>query len=118
MLKECWAIAQMAKCKIMPVGISGTEKIKPYGQKLPRLPKVTITYGDPIDLANYKDVPKPQRTQTILDDVMGKIFELRDAGAHKSKGALKDAGALSAEGALGDKCELKDEGVLKDEGSK
>ena len=85
---------------------------------------MTITYGDPIDLASYKDVPKPQRTQTILDDVMGKIFELRDAGAHKSKGALKDAGALSekgalgAEGALSDKGELKGEGVLKDEGSK
>jgi 1-acyl-sn-glycerol-3-phosphate acyltransferase len=74
-------IAQMAKCKIMPVGISGTEKIKPYGQKLPRLPKITITYGDPIDLKDYADLPKSERTQTVLNDVMEKIFELRDAGA-------------------------------------
>lgn len=72
-------IAQMAKCKIVPVGIHGTDKIKPYGQKLPRLPKVTITYGKAIDLNDYKDLPKAQRTQQALDDVMEKIFELRDS---------------------------------------
>ena len=73
-------IAQMAKCKIMPVGISGTEKIKPYGQKLPRLPKITITYGDPIDLNDYSNLPKGERTQTALNDVMSKIYELKAVG--------------------------------------
>jgi len=71
-------IAQMGKAKIVPVGINGTERIRPYGKKLIRFPKVYVSIGEPIDLADYSDLPKSERTQAILDATMEKIFELRD----------------------------------------
>ena len=72
-------IANMGKAKIVPVGITGTDRIKPPGQKLLHLPKVTITYGEAFSVKDFADVPKAERTQAIVDETMRRVFELRDA---------------------------------------
>lgn len=47
-------IAQRAGVAIVPVGIANTEKAWPKGQKLPRFPRVTIRFGEPIDPASFE----------------------------------------------------------------
>ena len=71
-------IANMAKCDIIPVGLVGTDKIKPYNKHFISFPKVTINIGKPISLDDYIEVNKKERTQKILDDTMNQIFSLRD----------------------------------------
>jgi 1-acyl-sn-glycerol-3-phosphate acyltransferase len=41
---------------IVPVGLSGTERIQPLGARLPRVgPKVAVTVGTPVDLSPWRD---------------------------------------------------------------
>ena len=72
-------IANMGKAKIVPVGITGADRIKPYNKPFLRFPKLTVTFGDPIDIADYKALPKDERTKTIVNDTMSAIFALRDS---------------------------------------
>lgn len=72
-------IANMGKAKIVPVGITGTERIRPYAKPFLRFPKLTVTFGKPINVADYKALPKDVRTQTIVNDTMSSVFALRDS---------------------------------------
>lgn len=74
-------IAQMGKAKIVPVGITGADRIAGPDRKvkIPRLPKITVTYGEAFSLSEFADVPKTQRTQAIVDETMRRVFALRDA---------------------------------------
>ena len=72
-------IANMGKAKIVPVGITGTERIRPYGKPFLRFPKLTVTFGDPISISDYKDLPKAERSQAIVNDTMRAVFTLRDS---------------------------------------
>ena len=74
-------IARMGKAKIVPVGISGTEKIMPYGKpKFIRFPKVRVNFGEPIDPRDkrFEELPKKERSETITNEVMDACFALRD----------------------------------------
>ena len=85
-------IASMGKARIVPVGISNTDQIMPYGKpKFLRFPKVHINIGDPIDVKDEKfaDLPKKERTGKILDHVMDEVFRLRDA-YQKGKAAARE----------------------------
>lgn len=72
-------IASMGHAKVVPVGITGTDRIVVPGKKLWRVPKVTVTFGEAIDPADFKDLPKGERTQAIVDETMRRVFALRDA---------------------------------------
>ena len=72
-------IASMGKAKIVPVGITGTDRISPYGKHFLRFPKLTVTFGQPIDVASYKALPKDVRTDTLVRDTMSQVFALRDS---------------------------------------
>lgn len=52
---------------IIPVGISGTDKVIPTGKRLPRFPKVTVAIGKPI---HFK-IEKP--SQESISEVTGRI---------------------------------------------
>ncbi|MGN0037613.1 MAG: lysophospholipid acyltransferase family protein [Coriobacteriales bacterium] len=72
-------IANMGKAKVVPVGIAGADRIKPFDKKGLHFPKITVSFGPAIDLASYKELPKAERTDTIVRDVMREVFALRDA---------------------------------------
>ena len=74
-------IANMGKAKIVPIGCSGTDRIKPPGKFFFRFPRVYLKVGKAIDpkAAKYKELDKKDRTQTILNDVMNEVFALRDS---------------------------------------
>lgn len=71
-------IARMADVPIVPVGIQGTNRIKPYGSKLMRFPTVHVRFGSPVWPSEYEDVPKKERSQVMIDDIMKMSYALRD----------------------------------------
>lgn len=83
-------IAQMGKAKVVPVGISGTERIMPYGKpKFLRFPKVVFNVGAPIDPKGerFADVPKRERADAVAAAIMDEAFALRDEAAGKQREA-------------------------------
>ena len=44
------------------------------------------SFGEPIDLADFSELPKSERTQVVLDTVMSRIFELRDSAPRAHEG--------------------------------
>ena len=78
-------VANMGKAKIVPIGCSGTEAIKPPGKLLFRFPRICCKVGEPIDPKDekYAALPKKERTQRVLDDVMAEVFALRDEAARE-----------------------------------
>jgi 1-acyl-sn-glycerol-3-phosphate acyltransferase len=65
-------LALRNKVPVIPVGIAGTERIKPPGAKLPRLPAVDIHFGPPIDPGGHSGTRKEQMaalTAAIMEEI-------------------------------------------------
>ncbi len=59
---------------VVPVALSGTENIQPVGSRFMRPAKVSITFGEPMDLASrYEGVPLGRARRQITDDIMTAI---------------------------------------------
>ena len=66
-----------ARVPVVPVGLRGTERLQPVGTRLPRLVKVDVGFGPPLDLAGEYDGVAPGRARReITDRVMDAIAEL------------------------------------------
>ncbi|MGN0034780.1 MAG: lysophospholipid acyltransferase family protein [Coriobacteriales bacterium] len=74
-------IARAADAPIVPVGIEGTDRIRPLGSRLLHFPHVHVRFGSPVWPSEYDDVPKHDRSQVMIDDVMRMVYELRDTGS-------------------------------------
>ncbi len=74
-------IANMGKVRIMPIGIKGPEKIMPYGKaKIIRFPRIYLNIGEPVDPkdARFDEIPKRERSNAIITEIMDEVFSLRD----------------------------------------
>ena len=70
-------LAMTARVPVVPVGLQGTQEIQPVGTRLPRLAKVTVRFGTPIDLAGrYDGVPLGKARRQGTDLVMAEIQKL------------------------------------------
>jgi 1-acyl-sn-glycerol-3-phosphate acyltransferase len=70
-------IAVRTGAPIVPVGIIGTDRIQPPGKKIPRLGRVTIRVGKPLDLTAAKALQKPALVRrAITDEVIEQIGKL------------------------------------------
>jgi len=70
-------LALTAGCPVVPVGLHGTENIQPVGSTLPRLAKVTVTFGEPIHVAGrYDGVPAGRARPEVPDEIMTAIQAL------------------------------------------
>lgn len=81
-------IANMGKAKIVPVGISGTERIMPYRKpKFLRFPRIYCNFGEPIDPKDpaFAELPKKERSMAVANAVMDRCFELRDEARDKAR---------------------------------
>lgn len=59
---------------VVPVGIAGTENIQPVGSRYMRPAKVSIRFGEPLDLKErYRGVPLGRARRQITDDIMTAI---------------------------------------------
>jgi len=71
-------LAMQLDCPIYPVGIVGTADIQPPDAKVPKLFKsCSITIGQPVRPARYRDRPEPHLAwRSMIDEVMFEIREL------------------------------------------
>jgi 1-acyl-sn-glycerol-3-phosphate acyltransferase len=70
-------LALQSGAPVVPVGLIGTEKIQPVGSNRPRLAKVTVRFGEPVDVAGRYDGVAPGRARReITDEVMRRIAAL------------------------------------------
>ncbi|MFI5625461.1 lysophospholipid acyltransferase family protein [Nocardioides sp. NPDC051685] len=70
-------LALTAGVPVVPVGLRGTAELQPVGSSLPRLAKVTVEFGEPIQVAGRFDgVPLGKARRVITDEVMESIAAL------------------------------------------
>jgi 1-acyl-sn-glycerol-3-phosphate acyltransferase len=71
-------IATRAGVPIVPVGIAGTDKALPAGAKVPRFPRVTMVFGDPVKAEDFAGDRK-QRMEAMTAELMKRIADARAA---------------------------------------
>ena len=70
-------LALQAGCPIVPVGLIGTPDIQPVGARWPRIAKVTVKFGTPIEVAGrFVGVPAAKARRQVTDEVMAAIHAL------------------------------------------
>jgi 1-acyl-sn-glycerol-3-phosphate acyltransferase len=73
-------VAQLALTSgapIVPVGLIDTARLQPVGSNRPRLVRITVRFGEPIDVrGRYDGVPPGRARREITDLVMGEIQKL------------------------------------------
>ena len=82
-------LALTSGAPVVPVGLQGTQDIQPVGSRLPRLAKVTIRFGEPLQFAGRFDgVPAGRARREITDEVMAAIQRLsgqEEAGVYNER---------------------------------
>ena len=69
-------LALTAGCPVVPVSLSGTQDIQPVGSRLPRIRKITVRFGEPLDFSHLQGAkPGPARREAT-DAIMSAIHEL------------------------------------------
>lgn len=58
---------------VVPVGLLGTEEVQPVGASLPRVAKVTVRFGEPIQPDAYAGLAAGRARRQLTDDVMARI---------------------------------------------
>jgi 1-acyl-sn-glycerol-3-phosphate acyltransferase len=73
-------VAQLALTSgapIVPVGLIDTARLQPVGSNRPRLVRITVRFGEPIDVrGRYDGVPPGRARREITDLVMSEISKL------------------------------------------
>ncbi len=70
-------VALTAGVPIVPVAVRGTEDLMPVGTNRPRLVKVHVTFGEPLDFTGRFDgVPLGRARRVVTDEVMAAIAQL------------------------------------------
>lgn len=72
-------IAMRAAAPVVPVGISGTDRALPAGAKMPRFPRVTFSFGEPVRPEDFSEGGRKDRTAAMTAEIMHRIAAARDA---------------------------------------
>jgi 1-acyl-sn-glycerol-3-phosphate acyltransferase len=82
-------LALTAGVPIVPVGLTGTERLQPVGARLPRVVPITVRFGKPIEVAGrYDGVPLGKARRVVTDEVMTAIQALsgqEEAGIYNDR---------------------------------
>jgi 1-acyl-sn-glycerol-3-phosphate acyltransferase len=69
-------LALTAGCPIVPVALSGTQDIQPVGSRIPRIAKIRIRFGEPLDFSHLREATPGQARREATDTVMAAIQQL------------------------------------------
>jgi 1-acyl-sn-glycerol-3-phosphate acyltransferase len=69
-------LAMKSGAQVLPVGLAGTDRVQPIGARMPRVRRVTVRFGEPVDPAAYAGLPPGQARREITDAVMDRIAAL------------------------------------------
>ncbi|TFD30881.1 lysophospholipid acyltransferase family protein [Cryobacterium cryoconiti] len=61
---------------VVPVGLIGTQEIQPVGAKYPRIRKVTVAFGEPLDLGHHGSAESGKARRGATDEIMAAIHGL------------------------------------------
>jgi 1-acyl-sn-glycerol-3-phosphate acyltransferase len=82
-------LALTAGVPVVPVGITGTERLQPVGARLPRIVPITVRFGAPIEVAGrYDGVPLGKARRLVTDEIMTAIQLLsgqEEAGVYNDR---------------------------------
>jgi 1-acyl-sn-glycerol-3-phosphate acyltransferase len=88
-------LALTSGAPVVPVGLTGTERIQPIGSRLPRLARVTVAFGEPITIGHeYDGVATGKARRGLTDRIMTAIGDLTGqvpAGVYNDIPASADA---------------------------
>ncbi|MGP3770711.1 lysophospholipid acyltransferase family protein [Streptomyces sp. SDT5-1] len=71
------AMALKAQAPVIPCAMIGTFEAQPPGQKLPRMHRVTIRFGKPLDFSRYVGMDGEKAIlRAVTDEIMYAILEL------------------------------------------
>jgi 1-acyl-sn-glycerol-3-phosphate acyltransferase len=70
-------LALTADCPVVPVGITGTDRIQPIGASWPRPHRFTVTFGEPLTFPEHRGKAGNNRARReVTDAIMERIAEL------------------------------------------
>lgn len=70
-------LALTSGAPVVPVGLTGTDRVQPVGARLPRVARVRIRFGPPVHPSSYDDVrPVAKARRRLTDDVMDEVARL------------------------------------------
>lgn len=70
-------MALEAQVPVIPVGLIGTDKAQPTGQMIPRITRVGLRFGRPLDFSRYEGMEDDRYVlRAITDEVMYEIMKL------------------------------------------
>ncbi len=82
-------LALTAGVPVVPVGLTGTERLQPVGARLPRIVPITVRFGRPIEVAGrYDGVPPGRARREVTDQIMTAIQALtgqEEAGIYNDR---------------------------------
>lgn len=84
-------LALTANVPVVPVALTGTDKIQPVGTKGIRLAKLRVEYGEPMDLSVFGDANSGKARREATDAIMEKIQAMSGqeyAGIYNEKPAV------------------------------
>jgi 1-acyl-sn-glycerol-3-phosphate acyltransferase len=62
---------------VVPVALSGTDRVQPVGKRLPRLARIDVRFGTPLDFSRYDGlVDSPAIRRAVTDEIMSAICDL------------------------------------------
>lgn len=80
---------------VVPVGLIGTERLQPVGAKTPTFARVTVAFGEPIDVSAFGPAGSGRARRLATDAIMAQIQHLTgqvEAGVY-NEAPLDDASA-------------------------
>jgi 1-acyl-sn-glycerol-3-phosphate acyltransferase len=70
-------LALTSGAPVVPVGVIGTERLQPVGATVPRLVRVTLRFGAPLDFrGRFDGMPLGRARREVTDEVMAAIARL------------------------------------------
>ncbi len=82
-------LALTAGVPVVPVGLQGTQDLQPVGARYPKLAKVTVAFGEPIDFTGRFDgVPAGRARREATDEIwtaIQRLCGLEQAGVYNDR---------------------------------
>ncbi|MBC3843662.1 1-acyl-sn-glycerol-3-phosphate acyltransferase [Streptacidiphilus sp. 4-A2] len=75
-------LALTSGAKVVPVALEGTQDIQPVGRRIPRIRRVTVRFGEPLDFSERAEAVREGRTpagpvrRAVTDEIMEAIQAL------------------------------------------
>ncbi|WP_374107697.1 lysophospholipid acyltransferase family protein [Leifsonia poae] len=79
---------------VVPVGLIGTNELQPIGTKIPRVKRITVAFGEPIDVSHYGTADSGRARRQATDEIMAAIQALTGQELAEKYNEAPPAGAV------------------------